>query len=45
MNVVYYVHKEHLRIKEVLSLYEHSEVEKSEKGLVGGDRYGRRSDE
>ncbi len=24
MNVVYYVHKEHLRINEVLSLFEHS---------------------
>ncbi len=45
MDVVYYAHEKGLRIKEVLSLFEHSEVEKSEKGLVGGDRYGRRSDE
>lgn len=45
MNVVYYVHKERLRINEVLSLLEHSWMYKSEKGLVGGDRYGRRCDE
>ena len=44
MNVVYYVHEACLKINEVLSLFEHSEMEKSEKGLVGGDRYGRRCD-
>ena len=44
MHVVYYVHEACLKNNEVLSLFEHSEMEKSEKGLVGGDRYGRRSD-
>ena len=42
--MVYYGHEERLRINEVLSLFEHSEMEKSEKGLAGGDRYGRRCD-
>lgn len=33
MDVVYYAHEEDLRIKEVLSLFEHSEVENQRKGL------------
>ena len=33
MNVVYYVHEECLKINEVLSLFEHSEMENQRKGL------------